>query len=58
MPDINMLKKIKINIHKIGVEQTGGSDNCCTNMHTVQEDNPKQETELRVLHKHRQHFKT
>ena len=44
MPDIDVLDKIKINIHTTGAEQTGGSDNCCTNMHTVQKDDLMQET--------------
>ena len=44
MSNIDMLNIIKINIHSIGSEQTGGSDNCCANMHTVQRDDPKQLT--------------
>ena len=43
MPDTDVLNIIKINIHAIGTEQTGDSDKCCTNMHIVQEDGPKQE---------------
>ena len=39
MPDIDALNIIKINIHTIGAEQT-----CGANMHTVQRDDPKQET--------------
>ena len=47
-----------MNIHAIGTEQTGDSDKCCTNMHTVQEDEPsRKHSELRMLHKHGQHFK-
>ena len=41
MPDTDALNIIKINIHTIGAEQTGGSDKCCTNMHTAQGDEPK-----------------
>ena len=44
MPDIDALNIIKINIHIIDTEQTGGNYNFCTNMHTVQRDDPKQET--------------
>ena len=36
MPDIDALNIIKINIHAIGTEQTGDSDNCCANRPTVQ----------------------
>ena len=36
MPDTDMLNIIKININTIGTEQTGGSDKCCADMHTVQ----------------------
>ena len=43
MPDTDALIIIKINIHTIGAEQTGGSDNCA-NMHVVQGDDPRQET--------------
>ena len=49
MPDTDSLN-ITINIHTIGAEQTGDSDKCCANMHTVQGDEPKQETpELRSV---------
>ena len=41
---MDALNIIKVNIHAIGAEQTGGSDNCCANMHTFQRDNLKQET--------------
>ena len=44
MLDTGVLNVMKINIHTIGTEQTGDSDKHCTNMHTVQEDEPKQET--------------
>ena len=44
MPNIDTLNIIKIDIHAIDTEQTGGSDNCCANMHTVQTDDPKQVT--------------
>ena len=47
MSETDVLNIIKINIHAIGTEQTGDSDKSCANMHTVQEDEPKQETELR-----------
>ena len=36
MPDTDVLNIIKISINAIGAEQTGGSDKCCANMHTVQ----------------------
>ena len=44
MPNTDMLNIIKINIHTIDTEQTGDSDKCCANIHTIQEDEPKQET--------------
>ena len=44
MPDIDVLDVIKMNIHTIGAEQTRGSENCCTNMCTIQRGDPKQET--------------
>ena len=31
IPDIDMLYTINVNIHSIGTEHDGGSDNCCTN---------------------------
>ena len=36
MPDWDVLNIIKMNINAIGAEQTGGSDKCCKNMHTIQ----------------------
>ena len=30
MPEIDTRNIIKVNIHSISTEQTGGSDNCCT----------------------------
>ena len=33
-----------INIHRIGAEQTGNSDNCCTDRPAVQGRDTKQET--------------
>ena len=44
MPDIDVLEIIKVNIHCIGTEQTGDSDNCCANRPAAQRDNTKQET--------------
>ena len=44
VPDTDPLNIIKINIHTIGAEQTGGTDKCHTNRHTFQQDEPKQET--------------
>ena len=44
MPDIDVLNILKISIHAIGVEQTRGNDNYCTNMHTTQGDDQMQET--------------
>ena len=35
IPDTDVLNLIKINIPSICAQQTGGSDNCCANMHTV-----------------------
>ena len=43
MTDTDALNIIKINIHTIGAEQTGGSGICCTNMHTVWRDDLRQE---------------
>ena len=45
MPDMDMLNIIKVNIHAIGTEQTGDSDNCCTNRPTSQREDTKQETD-------------
>ena len=42
---MNTLNIIKVNIHAIGTEQTGDSDNCCTNRPTVQREDMKQETD-------------
>ena len=44
MLDTDGFNIIKININATGAEQTEGSDKCCTNMHTVQGDEPKHET--------------
>ena len=43
MPDIDVLNIIKVNIHSIGTEQTGGSDNCCANRPAAQKEDMKQE---------------
>ena len=43
MSDTDTLNIMKININIIGAEETGGNDKHCTNMHTVQGDEPKQE---------------
>ena len=44
MPDIDMLNIIIVNIHSIGTEQTGDSDNCCKKRPTDQREDMKQET--------------
>ena len=44
MPDIDMHNIIKGNIHLLGAEQTGDSDNCCTNRPLAQREIMNQET--------------
>ena len=44
MADTDALNTHKINICAIGAEQTRWNDNCCTNMHAIQGDNPMLET--------------
>ena len=45
MPDINALNIIKVVIHSLGTEQTGDSDNCCTNRPTAKREDTKQEAD-------------
>ena len=45
MLETDALNIIKIYINAIGAEEAGGSDRCCTNMHTVQGAKLKQETD-------------
>ena len=48
MPDIDVHNIIKVNIHSIGTEQTGDSDDCCANRPTTQREAMKQETDRTV----------
>ena len=43
MPDIDLLKILKINIQALGAEQTRENDNCCANMNAIHRDDPMQE---------------
>ena len=45
MPETDVLNIIKININSIGAEDARDSSKWCANMHTVQESEPKQETD-------------
>ena len=45
MADIDVLNITKVNIHSIGTEQIGDSDNCCTDRSTIPEKKTKQETD-------------
>ena len=56
MPDMDMPSIIKINIDSIGAVDARNSEGC-VNMHTVQESEPKQETDrAEKCYKHGQHF--
>ena len=45
MPGIDVVNVIKVNIHSIGTEQTGGGDNHFANRPAVQREDTKQETD-------------